>query len=285
MLINFIFLLSLAQFYFGEVVKLDDFNFIDKVQQGIWLIGYQAEDCSECDKLNQAINELSNTVTTNGIQYGKVDCKGDGKEICKTRDITKFPTITMFNNMQLIKKLEGSELTEQSLKAFLVDNMPKKIQNIEELDRMNYNETISSGKPWIIKYYSAFCKDCVNIGQIFKQTVLESESNNVNFGQLNCEFEWKICQESGVDSIIPIVRYYKDNKMVSQFDKDMKKEDLVKLINEAENSTNSNNNGQDNNNSNNTDNKQPFSGSDSSNYSNISPIQVLATVIIRYLLS
>jgi hypothetical protein len=43
----------------------------------------------------------------------------------------------------LIKKLEGSELNEQSLKSFLVDNMPKKTQNIEELDRMNYNEVIS----------------------------------------------------------------------------------------------------------------------------------------------
>jgi hypothetical protein len=101
---------------------------------------------------------------------------------------------------------------------------------------------------------------------------LNGVNNNIilklNIHSNNAFLLIEICQESGVDSIIPIVRYYKDNKMISQFDKDMKKEDLVKLINEADNTTDSDNNEQDTNSHNATDNKQPFN-SDASNYSDV----------------
>lgn len=90
----------------SDLVKyLDDNNFEDGISQGVVLVDFYADWCGPCRMLTPVVEELAKEMTGKAT-IAKVDTDKANLVAAKF-EITSIPTLILFKNGHLLKKIVG----------------------------------------------------------------------------------------------------------------------------------------------------------------------------------
>ena len=92
-----------------NIVHLTDDNFDSEIinAAGVALVDFWAEWCMPCKMLAPAIEELA-TEYSGKVKIGKVDTEEAG-QVCRRFGIQAIPTLIVFKDGQVVKKMVGLE--------------------------------------------------------------------------------------------------------------------------------------------------------------------------------
>lgn len=83
---------------------------------------------------------------------------------------------------------------------------------IVTLNRNDYHDNvINSEKVWMINFYSAMCGHCHHLAPIWRKIAKDLEGV-IRIGAVNCEDDWSLCHEIGIQSYPTLLYYPKNSK-------------------------------------------------------------------------
>uniref|UniRef100_A0A6A7FVD2 Endoplasmic reticulum resident protein 44-like n=1 Tax=Hirondellea gigas TaxID=1518452 RepID=A0A6A7FVD2_9CRUS len=220
----------------GNAISLDSSNFNDTISKNqVVLLNFYADWCRFSQMLSPIWDELATIVSKKFPEPGKaiiakVDCEQQ-QEIASRYHITKYPTLKLLCNGQLVKKEYRGPRTAESMATFVEEQLKDPIIKIESLD--DIKKAKEENKRTIFGYFDASghsaqyqnlqkisqalkddCKFVVGIGDIVKQlrppgsavvtfSGSASDEDDTFLGDLNTYAELLVW---ATDRCIPLVR-------------------------------------------------------------------------------
>lgn len=89
----------------GNLKKLDDQTFDESVKKGVVLVDFYADWCGPCRMLTPIIEELANEMQGK-VTVAKIDTD-QAVNVATKFDVTSIPTILLFKNGELVKRVVG----------------------------------------------------------------------------------------------------------------------------------------------------------------------------------
>ena len=90
-----IFLFYLIQLSLSEVYQLDETNFDEMTQNGLWYLEFYAPWCGHCKKFAPIYEEASNEPELKDVRFGAIDATSQ-KQLAKQFGVSRFPTLKLY---------------------------------------------------------------------------------------------------------------------------------------------------------------------------------------------
>lgn len=101
---------------------------------------------------------------------------------------------------------------------------------IVTLNRNDYHDNVvNSEKVWMINFYSAMCGHCHHLAPIWRRIAKDLEGV-IRIGAVNCEDDWSLCQELGIQSYPTLLHYPKNSKYGIRFTSKKNYDEIMNFI-------------------------------------------------------
>ncbi|XP_066593940.1 dnaJ homolog subfamily C member 10-like [Prorops nasuta] len=92
-----------------------------------------------------------------------------------------------------------------------------------------FDNVANSEKMWLINFYSPMCSHCHHLAPIWRKVAKELEGV-IRVGAVNCEDDWRLCQQVGVHSYPTLLHYPKNSQHGIRYNGDRTYEAIIKFV-------------------------------------------------------
>ncbi|XP_061165211.1 endoplasmic reticulum resident protein 44-like [Saccostrea echinata] len=159
----------------NDVISLNGANIGSVIGSNeVVFINFYADWCRFSQILAPVFEEASNKVkdefpTPGKIAFGKVDCDSES-DIASQYHISKYPTLKLVRNGQLIKKEYRGQRSVDALVQFVKDQVRDSVQQIDSLDKL---DELNEKKRHIIGYFADVNSDSYRLFNKVASTLRE----------------------------------------------------------------------------------------------------------------
>lgn len=171
----------------SDVLVLNESNFDSTIAaENEILVEFYAPWCGHCKRLKPEYEIAATTLKANNppIRIAKVDCTVN-TELCKTHDITGYPTLQIFTEGVASKydgALKADAIIQKMLHEIQSEPIPEKQGDNKKIVGKNFDQLVlESDADVFVKFYAPWCGHCKAMAPTWEElaTKYKDDSNIV----------------------------------------------------------------------------------------------------------